>query len=315
MSGALLILFLLYLKDFFFDVSCKTEHVASLFTGCTAVLSIQLSALISMILLLISGMLIYKISFDHLCITGREHLLVWLWIITVGGFSFLHPLSEVHLATIFILLSYDTLFTVYKKTSGYKAIFISSMYLGIATFCYSYAIYLFIPYIISLYRFKIAGLRDWIISIAGFLVPFYFSIFVFYFSGRNWLYPIESTLNSIVPDKLFIKIADMNTIQYVFCTLILILVAAGMLMPTSLIQRGINQKTKSCMRSFSTLMFFSIMIFLLFAPESKLMLQVILIPATVYLRNLFVKINKDIIANSLFSLLILASAVALIFWN
>jgi hypothetical protein len=313
MSGALLVLFLLYAKDLFFDVHDKTTSEISLFTGCTVTMPTPLSALIAMVLTLIAGLLIYKINFDHLCIIGREHLFVWLWVITVGGFSFLHPLSEVHFAVIFILLSYDVLFTIYKNTSDYKAIFMSSMYLGIATFCYSYAIYLFIPYIVSLYRFKIADLRDWAISIAGFLVPFYFAIFIFHFSSGNWLYPIESTLDSIIPDRLFIKVAEMSTAQYVFSIFIFVLVAAGMLTPMKSTHRGMNQKTKSCMHSFSTLMVFSIAIFLLFTPESKLMLQIILFPATVYLRNLFVKINKNIIANSLFFLVIVAAAVALMF--
>ncbi|MDR2382283.1 MAG: hypothetical protein LBD76_00090, partial [Prevotellaceae bacterium] len=208
---ALLVLLLLYSKELFFGIPEKAEWRNSVFTGCPDILTGKLSALVSMILVLVAGMLIYKLSFDHISILGREHLLVWLWIVLVGGFSFLHPLSEVHFATVFILLSYDILFNVYKRSSDYKAIFLSSMYLGIATFFYSFVIYLFIPYIITLYRFKIAGFRDWIISIAGFVVPFYFAIFVFHFLDGNWLYPIETTLNNITPDNLSIKIVEMET--------------------------------------------------------------------------------------------------------
>jgi hypothetical protein len=311
MLFALFILLLLYSKDLFFDIPCNTEWESSVFKGCQDIMSGQLSALISMIVVLVSGMLIYKISFDHLSITGREHLLVWLWVILAGGFSFLHPLSGIHFATFFVLLSYDVFFDIYKRTTDYKAIFMSSMYLGMATLFYSFAIYLFIPYIISLYRFKIAGFRDWIISIAGFLVPFYFSIFVFHFLEGNWLYPIETTIDNIIPDDLSAKIAGMKTAQYIFCVFIAILIVAGMLMPMKSTRQGINQKTILCMRSFSTLMIFSILIFLLFAPDSKPMLQIILIPATIYLRILFIKINKNIIANSLFILLMAASAIAL----
>jgi hypothetical protein len=310
---ALFILSLLYLRDLFFDIPAKVEWKNSAFTGFPDILSGRLSTLISIIMVLVAGMLIYKINFDHLCITGREHLLVWLWVIQVGGFSFLHPLSGVHFATVFILLSYDTLFDIYRKTVSYKEIFMSSMYLGIATFFYSFAIYLFIPYIILLYRFKIVEFRDWIISSAGFFVPFYFAIFIFHFFGESWLYPIETTIDNIIPDGLSAGITEMKVSQYIFGIFILALIAIEMLMPTKLIRQGMSQKTISCMRSFSGLMFFSILIFLFFTPESKLMIQIILIPSTIYMRILFVKINKNIIANSLFILLATISVFALIY--
>ncbi|MDR2286787.1 MAG: hypothetical protein LBE04_04840 [Prevotellaceae bacterium] len=313
---ALFILLSLFSNDLFFDIPDKTEWLNSAFTGVTGVIDIlpgHLSILISIMLALISGMLIYKISFDHLSITGREHLLVWLWVIQVGGFSFLHPLQEVHFATVFILMSYDSLFQIYRKTSDYKEIFMSFMYLGIATFFYSFSIYLFIPYMISLYRFKIASFRDWIISIAGFLVPFYFGIFIFHFWVGDWLYPIETTINNIIPNGLTIGIAGMKTSQYILCGFIATLIVAGMVMYMKSMRQGINQKTISCMRSFSTLMLFSILIFLFFTPDSKLMIQIILIPSTIYLRILFVKITKNIIANSLFVLLIAASVITLLY--
>lgn len=310
---ALLILLLLYAKDWFFDIPDEAEWANSIFTGFPDILSGRLWTLISIIPVLINGILIYKINFDHISVTGREHLLVWLWAVQVGGFSFLHPLSGIHFAVAFILLSYDTLFNIYRNTSNYSAIFLSSMYLGIAACFYSLSLYLFVPYIISLYRFKIAELRDWIISIAGFLVPFYFAIFIFHFLTGNWLYPIETTVNNIIPDSLSAGIAEMRMFQYIFCVFILILVGIKMFIPVKSTGRRINQKTISCIRSFSVLMFFSILIFLFFTPESKFVLPIIFISTTIYLRMLFVIINKNIIANSLFILLVIASAMTLFY--
>jgi hypothetical protein len=198
--------------------------------------------------------------------------------------------------------------------SDNKGIFLSAMYLGIATLFYDYLIYLFIPHIISLYRFKIVELRDWIISLAGFLVPFYFAIFVFHFFSGNWLYPVESTISHIVPDNLSVKFMEMNISQYIFCIFIIALLVAEIFIPTKPTAKGVNQKTISCMRSFAMLMCTSILIFLFFAPESILMLQIIAIYATVRLRILFLKINRNIIANSLLLLLIIASAITLIDW-
>ncbi|MDR1129890.1 MAG: hypothetical protein LBK96_02790 [Prevotellaceae bacterium] len=309
---ALLILLLLYFKDLFFDVPGTAEWKHSAFKEFSNVFHGRLSLLISMALTLASGLLIYKLSYDNLSFTGREHLLIWLWVIQAGAFSFLHPLSGIHFATVFILLSYGALFSTYRKTSDNEGIFLSAMYLGIAGLFYDCSIYLFIPYIIALYRFKIVKFRDWIISIAGFLVPFYFSIFIFHFFTGDWLYPIESTINGVIPDDLSLRIAEMSVAQYIFCILIFVLIVTEMLMPAKSRGSGINQKTISCLRSFSVLMCASVLIFLLFAPESKLILQIIIIYTTVRLRILFIKINKNIIANSLFLLLIVASVITAI---
>jgi hypothetical protein len=308
---ALLVLLSLFSNDLFFDTPDKTIWENSVFTGLPDIVSPELSILISMILLLTAGMLIYNISFEHLSIFGREHLLVWLWVIMVGGFSFLHPLSGIHFAVVFILLSYNIFFKIYKQTNDYRIIFMAPMYLGIATLFYNFAIYLFIPYIISLYRFKIARLRDWIISLSGLLIPYYFAIFVSYFLNGNWRYPVETTIDNIVPNNFSLQIAEMTTIQYILCITIATLTAIGLCMPLRSSRKGMNQKTISCMRLFSTLLFFSILIFLLFTPESKLLLMIILIPATVYIRILFVKITSNIIANSLLLLLITISVIAL----
>jgi hypothetical protein len=315
MLFALFFLLLLYLKDLFFGFDDNPVWLNSTLARLANVFDGKLSAMISMIVVLVNGILIYKINFDHISISGREHLLVWLWVVQVGGFSFFHPLSETHFAVTFILLSCNSLFKIYRNTEDYKSIYLSSMYLGIATMFYSFAIYLFIPYIISLYRFKIAGLRDWIISISGFLVPFYFAIFVFHFSRGNWLYPIESTLDNIIPERLSMEIVEMQVSQYIFFGLIFGLTFIERLMSIKQTNRGLNQKTISCMRSFSNLLFFSTLLFLLFTPDSKFVLQIIFISTTVYLRILFVRIKRNIVANSLLLLLVTVSIISMLIEN
>ncbi|MDR0385646.1 MAG: hypothetical protein LBH60_06175 [Prevotellaceae bacterium] len=306
---ALLVLLLLYVKDLLDGVPDKVKWTNSIFAGLPDIFSGQVSTAISIILTLISGMLIYKIGMDHISVAGREHLLVWLWVLQAGGLPFLHPLSEAHFATVFILLSYGTLFNIYRKAADYREIFMSSMYLGIAALFYSFAIYLYIPYIIALYRFKIAELKDWTVSIAGLLDPFYFAIFASWFLMGNWMYPIETTVNNIIPDSLSMKTVEMNMPQYIFCTFISVLVLIEILTPSRLTRQRMNQKTISCLRSVFILMFFSILILLFFPSGGKLMLQIIFIPTTIYLRTLFVKINKSIIANTLFILLITISMI------
>jgi hypothetical protein len=230
----------------------------------------------------------------------------------VGGFSFFHTLSEIHFASIFILMSYDQLFYINRKTDDYDKIFLSAMYLGIATLFYNLSLYLFIPHIISLYRFKFALLRDWLISITGFLTPFYFAVFICHFAIGNWFYPVETTVNNIIPDILSFQLTDMSASQYIFCIFIFGVTIFEILTASKSMRKGINQKTLSCVRSFLGLMFVSILILLFFTPESKLMLYIIFIPTTMYIRILFFKTTKNLILNSLFIVFLAFSIVTIL---
>jgi hypothetical protein len=308
---ALLVSLLLYSKDLLLGFPDKVEWQNSLFTVLPDFLYGRLPVIISIVLTLFSGLLIYQINFDHLSFNNREHLSILLWVIQVGGLSFFHTLSEVHFASIFILMSYNQLFHINRKTVDYDKVFLSAMYLGIATIFYNLSLYLFIPHIISLYRFKFALFRDWIISIMGFLTPFYFAIFICHFAIGNWYYPIETTVNNITPDILSLQLTDLSATQYIFCIFIFVLTIFEILTSSKSQGKGANQKTISCVRSFLGLMFVSILILLFFTPESKFMLYIIFIPTTMYIRILFFKITKNFIANSLFIAFVMLSMIAL----
>jgi hypothetical protein len=275
----------------------------SLFAGSHSFFQSELSVVISGLLILFAGLLIRQVNVNHSSVKTREHLLILLWIIQTGCFQMFHSVTEVHFATIFILLSYNHLFNidVKRNDNNYSIIFFSSVYLGVAAIFYSLSTYLLIPHIIAVYRFKSVSFRDWIILITGFLIPFYFALFVSFFLNGDWFYPVQQTVNNIIPHFPLEK-ADLSVPQYVFCLFIVILIVIQQLYVRSM---RLNQKTVSFDLSFFRLLIFSIAIFLLFSPNSQPMLQIIFIPTTVLLGRLFANIKKNMIANLLFITIIL----------
>lgn len=311
LSGILLlaVVFLCLLwGNAFFNPPEKIVWHNSLFSGLPESISPQVYVILSLLLTLLCGFLIYKISLDHLSVHKREHLLVWLWVIQIGGFSFLHTLNEVQFAVMFLLMSYNRLFYINRKESDYSGVFLSAMYLGIAAVFYNLTAYLLIPYIFGLYRFKTTGIKDWIVLIAGFLTPFYFAVFISFFINGDWYYPIGNTIQNLIP-SLPANPINLTTPQYIFIFFILLLVCINLFSSLKLTS-SVSQKTVACNSAFFRLMIFSIILLFLFAPEANNILMVIFITSTTIIRNLFVQINKNWVANLLFLLVIALSALA-----
>ena len=288
-----------------------TEWKCSVFSGLPDFVPGNVSVAISVVLLLLTGLLLYKINMEHLSVKNREHLLVFLWIIQTGGFAFLHVPTEVHFAVIFILCSCDSLFRMNKKTVGYSEVFMSAMYLGLASMFYSIATYLFVAYIIALYRFKYVEFRDWVIALVGFLMPFYFSTLVSFFVSGDWYYPIHVTLNNLVPD-FPLAFPDFSTMQIVFGSLILLLTLAKLVAEIKF-GEGTSQKTISSSLIFYIFLMFSVVLFIFFASKSKPVIMIMFTFTTPLLRVLFVIIKKNFLANLIFVILAASSFACLFF--
>jgi hypothetical protein len=307
---AVLILLLLYSNQLFFGAPAIADWSNSIFDPPPILTYGWLPLALSMIVTLAEGLIIYKIGSDYFDCTGREHLHVIVWILLVGGLSFLHPMSSMHVATFLIIMAYYITLRTHSKVSDYSGIFRSAMYISVAAFFYDYAAYMIIPHIISLYRFKVADLRDWIVSIAAFITPFYIAAFIFYFIDGNWLFPVETIANSICPRDFAIKISGLTAPQYTLCAIVTALLIIEKIIPTKRNVRGANQQTLQYMNLFSVLMWIAALVFILCAPESKYMLHIIAINATIRIRMLFLKINKKVIANILFLILFVAAVIS-----
>ncbi|MDR0559668.1 MAG: hypothetical protein LBG92_05825 [Prevotellaceae bacterium] len=296
-------------NDTFYE---KAEWNFSVFKGLPDFISWKVSLAISLFLIMLAAALLYKIDEIHFGIKSKSHQITGLWVIQIAGFPFLHSLTEVHVAIIFILLSYDKLFSINNKSNEAGDVFISTMYLGIATIFYSCTAYLLIPHIIAIYRFRYATVRDWIVSLAGFLTPFYFSIFISYFVLGDCLYPVKVTLANLMPHFLSNSL-DLSAIQYVSCAYITFLIIIKGIVISNKSLGGMNQKTMSCNLIFSTMLLFATSIFILFGAEGKLMLPVIFIYTTSGIKILFGTIRKKFVANLLFTIMAIISLFAFLY--
>jgi len=253
--------------------------------------------IVAILLVLLTGLLLCKIVDNHMPLKRREPLLLLFWTIITGAYTFLHSLSEIHFAVLFVLLSYNKLFSTSKDVDR-ASIFLSSMYLGVALLFYSYAVYIYIPLFFSTVKFQPITIKSIIISVVGFLAPLYFSTFFFFFFKDDWFYPIATTINNIIP-SFPISLIEMSVFQYIATLFLILLIVFSLALSVKQVG-GRSLKSRYCNFSFFNLLVFSAAILLVF-PQNKSTLLILLIPATMLITNIFVRIKRDLYANLLFA--------------
>jgi hypothetical protein len=116
---------------------------------------------------------------NHICnkyeiLYKPSHLPALMFIICTclfPGFLCLHPLMFVNCILLLVL---ELLFSIYKSETGLSTIFNTGFLLAVATLFYIPAAMLFLLLWVGLILLRPYGWRDWIISILGFITPFYF---------------------------------------------------------------------------------------------------------------------------------------------
>ncbi len=108
-----------------------------------------------------------------------SHLPALIYIICMGlfpDFLCLHPMLFVNLILLVVL---ELLFSVYKSDTVLSTVFNAGFLLAIATLFYIPSVALFLLIWISLILLRPYAWRDWVISLIGFSIPFFF-ISVYY---------------------------------------------------------------------------------------------------------------------------------------
>jgi len=130
------------------------------------------------VFVLLTGLYTAGLSTKYLLLGGRSHMPFVFFILIAGsrpGDSFLYP---VLMALPFMLWSFDRLASSYRVQGSSYHSFEAGLLVGIASFFYVPAIVFVILVLIGIYLFRQANIREYLLGLTGFLLPF-----GFYFAG------------------------------------------------------------------------------------------------------------------------------------
>lgn len=151
-------------------------------------------------------------------------LLFFMMIPPLNGFQYI--ISPVNLTLPFIILTLDRFISSYRKNAVDSSWFMAGFWIGIATLIWIHSLFFLIIVFAGLFIFRPFYFREWIITILGFLTPWYFSAGIYFLAHMQlhgfWIILHESFKE--LPTETFIP--ELFKLLPQFYLLIMILIAS-----------------------------------------------------------------------------------------
>jgi hypothetical protein len=121
--------------------------------------------------------------------------------ILVPSFTTFNP---VLISNIFLLYAIDKVFNIYKNPSPHSLIFDTCFLMAIASLFYLPALAFVVFFILSLSLLKPTNLKDWIVALTGFIIP-YLLVIVWYF--------LTDTLDEFRAKFVYLPLSDLLSLD------------------------------------------------------------------------------------------------------
>ena len=253
---------------------------------------------LSLILVLFVAFLIQLINNSYTLIREKTKLPIALFIIITGGFVSMHTLHPVFFAAVFTLLGINSLFALYNNPEPRLDIFNAGLFIGIGSLFYYNLIVILPAFLIAItvLRREITG-REFLIMIAGFLIPVLFALSFAFFTDQLKDTFVTYKKSFLTPVSYLIN----NYPLYIFLGFLLVLILMGSL---KIMQQFDSRKvrTRKSYQILFLIFLFSVLSFVIIPGTSQEILVISAIPLTLLISNLFVAIQSRFWGELLFTL-------------
>lgn len=260
--------------------------------------------IIACILVIAQGLLLILFNKRYIVINQRTYLPAFFYVLIVSAFVPLQRLSSALVGLFFIYFAIFFIFSIYRKEFALNKLYFASLFISFASLLWAPYAMFFLILLVSLVILRPFIGREWIVSLIGFLTPFFF-VFVYYFVFEdNELNNLYVTLS-----YNFSLIKEFNALHYSYYIFYGILVLLIVVASITILKN--YQKKKIMVRKFFTLNWWFFVIFLLafvlFKNLGYEILFVISIPISFLLSDYFYMVKKERLLSVFLGLIIISS--------
>jgi hypothetical protein len=138
------------------------------------------SVLFTFALVLMQAFLMIQFNKKYILINYRTYLPAFFYILISGSFVHLQRFNPVVLGCLFIYISIDYIFSIYRKEYALNKLYLAGFFIAIASLIWApFTVFILILFIALMILRPFIG-REWIVGVLGFLTPYLFA-FVYYF--------------------------------------------------------------------------------------------------------------------------------------
>jgi len=147
--------------------------------------NIFLERIFAFTMLIATSLYLIQLNTKHILIKYRTYLPTLLFIVLSSSFLPLQRINPGIFAAFFMILAIDNLFSAYESSKTLDHLFKAGMFVAIASLFYFPAIFFLGLVIISLFILRSVAFRNWVVSLFGFITPWFLVLFYFYFFHDN----------------------------------------------------------------------------------------------------------------------------------
>jgi len=144
-----------------------------------------LSVITGFAMTLLIAILMVRLNTTYFFIEQRSNLPALFFILCTGIFVPLQRLSPVLPAMVFLLIAIDRMFKTYKYSGTSFRYFDAGILIGLGCLFYIHLMF-YLPVLwIGLIILRSFNWREWIVTIIGFLIPFIFTLVIYFLAGAD----------------------------------------------------------------------------------------------------------------------------------
>lgn len=253
------------------------------------------------IIILIQSILLVQFNKKYILINYRTYLPAFFYILIASSFIQLQRLNPVIIGALFVYFAIDYLFGTYRSEYALNKLYLAGFFISIASLFWAPFATLFILIWISLTVLRPFIGREWLVSLLGFITPYFFIIVYYFVFSENYLHTFfDIFLSNFVLIKHFYHL---HFSYYIFYSLLSILI----IIASFNIVRNL-QKKKIKTRKFYLinwwLFMMGLLLFVLFKNIKYEIVYLLAIPVSYLLTDYFYSIKRNWTINVITILLI-----------
>jgi len=260
------------------------------------------SLLCTLLLLIAQAFLLVQFNRKYILINHRTFLPALFYVLIAGIFVQLQPINPVILGTLFMFVAINFIYDIYRRDYALNRLYMAGFFVAAASmFWPPFAVFFIVIWIALTILRPFIG-REWIVSLLGFLSPWFFVYTYYYvFLDIDQLHGLaENIFNHFSVLRTF---EPLHYAYYIYIALLLILIVFASL-------KGIQNfhkkkiKTRKYFEINWWLFFVGIVLFVFFEHVSYEIIYFLAIPLSFLITEYFYSVRKKWILNILLLLLI-----------
>jgi len=263
----------------------------------------ELLMISSVVLIVLQAFFLTEVINRQNVLKESSHLPALMYVVLMSCFPEQLSFNPLLIANFFIIVFLNSLFNFYKSAEIAFDAFDAGLFIGMATLFYWPSIFLFPLIWSALIVLRTFVWREWIASVIGILLPFfYFAVLLYWYDQLS----VNSIVSILAPFYSVQFSTEFNATYIILFVILAALAIASIIKFSQDLNTYAKLKTRKFLALFVWFFLFAAFSYLVSSKKTMISLSFLAIPLSVIMSNYFLSVKKQLLAEVIFIILLVA---------